>query len=133
MARGARSAVKMSLPLLAKLDRAALRAVSEKDFQAAVLDYAKARGWRCHWMRRNAMVNKAGKWHALGTAGWPDVVAVRNGVVVALELKSETGTATQEQKDWIVELAQIGCNECGRAGTMIARPEDAALIMEWLK
>ena len=127
----------LSLQIISKLAPADLKKVAERDFQDAVLAYAKDQGWKCHWMRRNAMVNQKGEWHPLGSAGFPDVLAARwTGVphaspveVVALELKAERGQVTPEQEDWLLTLAHVS----GVKQAMVAKPRDAATVMQLLE
>jgi hypothetical protein len=43
-----------------------------------------------------------------GSAGFPDIVAVRGARVVFIELKSETGRLTDSQAAWLLALGQAG-------------------------
>ena len=122
----------LSLKIISLLDKADLRKISERAFQDAVLDYAQAQGWKCHWMRRNAMVNQKGEWHPLGSAGFPDVFAIRRGSLVALELKSERGVATHEQMEWLGAIERLNVTRTV-AHVMVAKPRDAAQLMRLLE
>lgn len=71
---------------------------SEKQFQAAVLELAGIYHWLCyhtHDSRRSQ-------------AGFPDVIATRSGQVLAIELKSDKGKLTPEQKVWLDALSKAG-------------------------
>lgn len=71
--------------------------VTEKDFQATVLELARVLGWRCyhtHDSRRSE-------------PGFPDIVAVRPPRVIYAELKTERGRLTPTQRDWLSLLK--GC------------------------
>ena len=122
----------LSLQVISKLAPAELRKLSERDFQDAVLAYAQAQGWKCHWMRRNAMVNQKGEWHPLGSAGFPDVFAIRRNCLVALELKSERGVATHEQMEWLGAIERLNATR-GVAHVMVAKPRDASEVMRLLE
>jgi len=83
--------------------------VSEKAFQAQVLDLARLSGWRCyhtHDSRRSA-------------PGFPDLAMVRPPVIVFAELKTDTGKVRREQRDWLATLG--GCESVEAA---LWRPGD---------
>jgi len=91
--------------------------VSEKHFQAQILQLAKLSGWRCYHTfdsRRSA-------------ASFPDLVLVRPPLVVFAELKSEGGKLRPEQAAWLQALR--GC-ESVHAG--LWRPGDWQDIEEML-
>ena len=72
-------------------------AVSEKAFQATVVETAKLLGWRIfhvHDARRSE-------------PGFPDLVLVRNRVVFG-ELKTQRGRLSAEQAAWIRDLREAG-------------------------
>ena len=56
----------------------------------------------------------------------PDVLASNGSKVLAIECKSERGTATPEQREWLALLAGAGVE------TMLARPRDAARLIALL-
>lgn len=69
---------------------------TEKQFQAALLEYARIRGWLCYHTydsRRSA-------------AGFPDLVLVRGGDIIFAELKSKGGKVSPAQKHWLDTLAE---------------------------
>jgi hypothetical protein len=73
------------------------RAVREADLQAQVVELANLAGWRwyhTHESRRSP-------------AGFPDLILVRDGRMLALELKSESGRATPEQRAWLTALSTV--------------------------
>lgn len=89
--------------------------VSEADFQRAVIDLAKLRGWRV-WhdndSRRNA-------------AGLPDLIMVRRGRLIFAELKSKRGRLRAEQADWIGDLLVVQRQADSYAvGVHVWRPAD---------
>ena len=71
--------------------------LTEKEFGRQVDDYAKLCGWLLYrtWLPIHS------------PAGFPDRFLVRNGVAVALELKSEKGKATDAQLAWIAALDAV--------------------------
>lgn len=75
--------------------------MSEDDFQTRLLDYAKLRGWHvAHF--RPAQV-RDGRWVTpmTGDVGFPDLILARGGVVLLVELKSETGQFRPGQAEWL--------------------------------
>lgn len=124
---------KVSLQILAQLDRDALKQISEKDFQKAVVEYAERRKWTVHYNFWSAVKLASGKWSATTRGGWPDLVAARmntddnTATWLAMELKSEIGSASKMQRHWLA-LFMAGGHEAG-----VYRPRDAERIMEMLK
>ena len=84
-----------------------LRLETEDEFQAWVIDYARAHGWRrAHF--RPARTEKG--WRTPVSAdgkGFPDLVLARQGVVYIVELKSETGRIDAAQVAWGNELGGV--------------------------
>lgn len=81
--------------------------MTEKVWQAQVVEVARTLGWRCYHTfdsRRSQ-------------PGFPDLVLVRDRVVF-LELKSEKGKVSAAQQDWLQALADAGAEAC------VARPSD---------
>jgi len=65
--------------------------ISEADFQAKILEIAKASGWKSyhtHDSRRS-------------TAGFPDLVMARGNCFLLAELKRTKGTVSDDQEQWI--------------------------------
>ena len=66
--------------------------MTETEFQNAVNKTAKQFGYLCyhtHDSRRSA-------------PGFPDLVLAKNGVVLIVELKTDTGVVTTDQKTWLL-------------------------------
>lgn len=83
--------------------------ISERDFQAQVLQLARLTGWRVyhtHDSRRSA-------------PGFPDLVLVRPPMVVFAELKSKGGKLRPEQREWLEALGR-----CGSVEVRLWRPQD---------
>lgn len=94
----------------------------EGDFQSRVTDLATLRGWI--WVHYRPARTAKG-WHTplQGKKGCPDLILARRGVVLLVELKSDTGSASRDQKDW---LAALGPN------ARLWRPRDWPEILETL-
>lgn len=70
---------------------------TEKDFQAAVIQYAKLQGflvYHTHDSRRSE-------------PGFPDLCMVRDGRLVFAELKTEKGRVSDAQMEWMSALAKV--------------------------
>ena len=59
-------------------------------------------------------------WHAKNSpSGYPDVIAVKDGRIIWAELKRQNKEPTEDQKDWLLALAQIP-----RAEVYVWKPYD---------
>lgn len=83
-----------------------LHDILEKDWQRTVRDLARTLGWRRAYHTFDSRRSDT---------GFPDLVLVRDRVIF-LELKRETGTTTQAQRDWITALHHA------QAEVYVARP-----------
>lgn len=91
--------------------------ISEKQFQAQILQLARINGWKAyhtHDSRRSAK-------------GFPDLCLVRPPVVVFAELKSEAGKLRPEQAAWLEDLGR-----CKRVHTALWRPSSWTEIQKTL-
>lgn len=79
--------------------------ITEKALQKNVIALAKQLGWKIAWT-----------WNALHSPkGWPDLVCCRDGRLVIIECKRETGRnapgvvngVTTEQQDWLDALREV--------------------------
>lgn len=88
----------------------AVKRVTEKAFQNAVMTYAKLHGWRCVHFTPGMVPTKGGKrWVTpfTGDRGFPDTVFLRAGQLVFAELKVGRNTATADQVEWIRLLVTV--------------------------
>ena len=70
------------------------REPSERQFQAAVVQLAKVKGWRVYFT-----------WRPIHSpAGYPDLFMVRRDRVIWAELKTSKGKTTPMQDDWLADL-----------------------------
>ena len=92
--------------------------ISEAQLQATVVEMARLFGWLIHHDRPAR--RKDGSWSTpvQGNPGFPDLLLVRRGTVLAVELKSERGKLTAEQERWLAELGGAGVR------AEVWRPED---------
>lgn len=93
-----------------------LRAISEASWQQTVVATARLNGWMVYW----PPPNRPGMNGAVAsvTAGWPDLVFLRDGDMFVAELKRETGKTTPQQDHWLAELRKAGVE------THVWRPSD---------
>lgn len=84
--------------------------MTESEFQSAVIEYAKMRGWMV--MHTKAAQIRPGVWATplQGNAGFPDLVLCRpvEGDLVFAELKKQGGRLSVGQKAWITALRAAG-------------------------
>lgn len=94
------------------------QAVTEKEFQANVLELATVLRWRT--------------FHVLDSrgsaAGFPDLVMVRGPRLVMAELKSERGQLSEPQRVWLDDLGAVQTLD-----TFEWRPADWPAIEEALR
>lgn len=90
------------------------RAIRERDFQALVLDLARATGWLAYhtWLSVHS------------AAGFPDLVLARGGCVIFVELKRDRGKLSLAQEEW---RARLG--ECPGVEYYLWRPSDWPAIV----
>src|SRR3712207_848242 len=80
--------------------------ITERDFQAQVVQFARLCGWRCyhtHDSRRSE-------------PGFPDLILARPPRLLAVELKTNRGKVTDAQAEWLETLAACGVT------TAVVRP-----------
>jgi hypothetical protein len=96
---------------------------TEKQFQEAVIDFARALGWLVYHTfdsRRSA-------------AGFPDLVLVRREQLIFAELKTERGRVSEPQQEWIQSLLLIERATARTVSVAVWRPSDWSLIEEILR
>ena len=93
--------------------QAFLASMTEAEFQQQVIDYAHLQGWRVAWFRPVRVQRADGTVYyetpvgADGT-GWPDLILVREGRGIAWELKSQHGSPSSAQIEWLNEFDAVG-------------------------
>lgn len=75
--------------------------MSEDDLLAEVARLLTLGHWRWHHMRRSDLGQP------MGDPGFPDIIAVRNGVLLAIELKTAKGRMEVGQVEWLRDLASV--------------------------
>lgn len=85
---------------------AAMPKPSESEWQQTVTSALSTFGW--DWMHVRRTRGKGGMWTtSTSQPGWPDLVALRGGLVLGIELKSETGKVTVEQLEWLGRFSRL--------------------------
>jgi hypothetical protein len=70
---------------------------TEREFERAVLDYA----WIKKWVTYHTFDSRR------SNPGFPDLVLVRKGCLLLVELKSEKGRVSLAQREWLTELGNV--------------------------
>lgn len=78
-------------------------AVTERQFQAAVVRLARERGWLVHTVHDSRK----------SPPGYPDVTLCRGTDLLAMELKVPGGVLTLAQQHWLEALQQVRHVEAG--------------------
>ena len=103
---------------------------SEASWQAQVLDALERFQWRTFSVRKSSVVSaKTGKRISLVTdPGFPDIVAFKGHLKVALELKTDSTASkpTPEQVGWLEVLEEAGFT------AVVLRPKDFTRFNQWL-
>jgi hypothetical protein len=99
----------------------------EKEFQRAVIEYAKMMGWRVH--HTLPAITQSGRWitPVQGDVGFPDLVLCRPPRLIIAELKRAGGKVSVAQRDWLSALRACDGVEC-----YIWYPSDWERIVEIL-
>ena len=86
-----------------------LRSILEEPWRKVVEEEAKRAGWwTYHPPRAGVRRGKAWTASAAGTSpGWPDETMLRDGVMLAVELKTETGKVTEAQQQVLDRLRLV--------------------------
>ena len=111
----------------------AMRKVSEKAFQTAVIDLARSAGWlvgHLHDSRRQVAPGKfVGDRDA---AGLPDLILVKGARLLLVELKAEKGRLRPAQQQWIKALQAVESDAAGRVMVREWRPSQWDEIVQLL-
>lgn len=79
--------------------------ISEAAFQSVVTDYAELVGWTwCHF--RPARTDKGYRTAMSGRKGFPDLVFAHSGRVLFVELKTQRGVVSADQRHWLDQLGE---------------------------
>ena len=97
-----------------------MKGLSEKAFESQVKDLAKIHGWRYYHT-----------WRSIHSpAGFPDVVMVKPPRVIFAELKSEHGKLSQEQEEWLFDIANC---KVDTVEAYLWRPSDLESIVDIIR
>lgn len=102
---------------------------TETEWQRTVEQALSTFGW--DWMHVRRTRGKGGAWTtSTSKPGWPDLVALRGGLILGIELKSETGSPTPEQLEWLARFSRL----VGGRGWVVT-PSDPAwdTFVSWLR
>ncbi len=107
--------------------------MSEREWQDRIIYELIMHGWRWYHMGDSRTVSRGPKGLPVtrfGSAtgkGYPDLFAVRRNRAIAIEVKSQKGRVSREQRDWLADLAATGIE------TYVWRPADLATMLSVLE
>lgn len=109
---------------------------SEAQFQALVLDRARKLGWRTMHVVRSRVGGKGrgAQWVTnTSSKGYPDLTLVRGGRLIFVELKTESGTASPEQIDWMRDLQAVNARAPEAVEAYVVRPSQVQALFRRLE
>lgn len=98
------------------------RRMTEKDFQAAVMDFARLNGWLVYHPPANRPGGKTGRVQRV-EPGFPDLTMVRDGHLLFAELKRDGAYLRAEQRAWCHALEHVA-NRTPWVSVWLWRPSD---------
>jgi hypothetical protein len=98
--------------------------LSEKEWQAQVVEIARLYGWRVFHPLRS-----------MGSEpGWADLALLRPPKLLLVELrKTDTGRPTPAQREWLADLELVASTSCGALHVDLWRPADFDRVHRLLK
>jgi hypothetical protein len=76
-----------------------MKKIKEGDIQKQILDYLKATK-QFHWRNNTGTFYRDGHFYKFGEVGSPDIFLVKGGKIYGIEVKSEDGKQSDNQKTW---------------------------------
>lgn len=107
-------------------------AVLEVDWQRTVTDAMDAMGWTWNHTRRSIGGKGRGWVTATTLRGWPDLVAWRGPRLLFVELKTDTGRLTDEQRRVLGGLTRVA-RENPHVEVHVWKPRDWDRVVEVLR
>jgi hypothetical protein len=98
--------------------------MNETEWQKQVLKSAHSLGWHSMHIGRTGKHQAVGAKGTLGT-GWPDLVLVKGGRIIFAELKANGGVLTEQQRNVLITLGNVG-------EIHVWRPSDMGLMIDTL-
>lgn len=83
--------------------------ISEKHIQKAILDYLSYKNIFHYRQNSGAFKTESGGYmRTASVSGLPDIVAIKDGIYIGLEVKTATGRQSKEQKDIESKITAAG-------------------------
>lgn len=101
-------------------------AADEAAFQAKVIKLAHEAGWMHQHSYRGRTAK--GAWRTNATPGFPDLLLLKRGRMVVLELKMPGNHASDDQNRWVSLFQSLG----GNVEAFVVYPADWPAIVELL-
>lgn len=102
---------------------------TERQCQTAIVQAMRLAGWRVHVERTSQTADGRYLTAIAGDRGFPDIVAVRDGVLLAVELKRDkTGKIGPGQQEWVDALDAVP----GVRSMVVWVPSDQDRFIRWM-
>lgn len=82
--------------------------VKEKDIQATIIEYLKLKGIFHYRNNTGAFIDQNKHLYRFGAIGSPDIVVVKDGLYIGIEVKTPHGTQSETQIKFQKELERAG-------------------------
>lgn len=101
---------------------------TEKEFQSQLVDLLQTFGWTVQHVY--SLATKHGYRTGTTSAGWPDLVAVRRDIILAIEVKGPRTPVEQAQLAWLDRFARVSS-----ARAWLLRPDTAPFdaLVRWVR
>jgi Holliday junction resolvase len=96
--------------------------LTEEQWQQRVVTFATLNGWRSYHTFDSRRSDP----------GFPDLVMIRDGVLIVAELKTDKGKVTKAQMEWLALFASVQAQTNAEIGAYIWRPSEWATIQRIL-
>ena len=98
---------------------------SEHDIQSLILIYVTSLSETFAFRMNTGKARMGGRFVTFGIPGQPDIFAIIQGRFVGIEVKTETGRQSKDQKNW-----QRNCERAGGIYILARSVDDVRIVLE---
>ena len=105
-----------------------MKKILEKDIQKSILDYLRMNGFMA-WKSVSTGIAGGGKdktrFYSMGQKGLSDIIALKDGATIFIEVKTDKGVLTDNQKKFLEDVRRKGA-----IGIVARSIDDVAKVLE---